>query len=166
MAHRSLAFACISYLNTRIDFIPGEHSTPEPDVIDSLLVSGFGGLDDYAAQFWIDHVLAYMRLTPTNARCLEMTKELHMFATVWKQSRSSPLANDRTSQQLKDLPLHGTHATVREMIEDVVVFWKRSKLHETTPERYDCKIYSFMDAISLTLVQYRSNGESITTQPT
>ena len=167
MAHRGLAFACISYLNTRLDLIPGEHATPDPDKIECLLVKGFSGLDDYAAQFWIGHVLAYVKLTPVDARCAETMKKLQIFATAWKISRSVPQGKDRASQYTKDVSLQDTHPAIREMIEDMMDFWKQSKLHEAASNSYDGEIHSLDDChIAENIKQYRFNGELITIQLT
>ena len=143
IAHRSLAFACISYLNTKIDFIPGEHSSLEPDTLDCLLLEGFSGLDDYAAQFWTDHVLAYLKLTPVDARCVETTNELRIFAAAWKNSRAVPRGRERASQYIDNVSLQDTHPAIREMIEEVILFWRRLKLYEGTSNHYDCEIYSW-----------------------
>lgn len=111
----------------------------EPDKLDGLLLRGFSGLDDYAAQFWIDHVLAYMKLTPVDARCAETTNELRIFAAAWKNSRSVPQGKQRTSQHMKDVSLQDTHPAIREMIDEVMIFWKQSKLYEATSNSYDCE---------------------------
>ena len=116
------------------------------DKLECLLLRGFNGFDDYAAQFWIDHVLAYKKLTPVDARCAETTNQLRMFATAWRKSDFISLGKERNSLSMKEVSLHDVHPTIREIIEEVMSFRNQLKLREAASSSYDCEIYTSIDS--------------------
>ena len=142
-AHRSLAFACICYLNTRFDF---KGPLLQKSDIESRLVISFGGLDDYASHFWIDHVLAYMRVTPNDSRCTELIETLNFFSMFWKQDQPSSMVHKKTKQYIEISSLLASHTTIHDMVQQVLVFREISKLHEEISESSDCMYLAFIDA--------------------
>ena len=118
--------------------MPRHPSTPQPTIIENLLVKGFSGLDDYAGHFWIDHLLTYTGVTPIDARCPDLNKTLILFASSWMPDWASPLADESTDQQTETSIPFGTHPAIHEMIRKVLAFRKQSKVHEETSGSSEC----------------------------
>ena len=130
MAHRSLAYACVSYLNARTAFIPKEGSSQTADAIERSIIKSFNGLDDYANQFWVDHVLTYMKVAPADADHTSLTLVLEHFATSWRRTSLSSLIERSTTQPVELLSLFSSSPEIRDLMVRVLVFRKRSKLRE------------------------------------
>ncbi|KAI1610626.1 hypothetical protein EDD36DRAFT_467683 [Exophiala viscosa] len=52
-AHFNIAFSCISYLNTSVDFLT---TGPTEDFVTTQVAKGFHGLHNYANEYWFQHL--------------------------------------------------------------------------------------------------------------
>ena len=137
LAHRSLAFSCIYYLNTRYTSILNGQASLPPNAAQNQILQSFNGLDDYAHEFWIDHVLACIKLAD-EVHCSGMIKALLDFAALW--SRDLPLQADKTkpvapSAELPSVP--NLHPKLNEFVRKILAFRSQSRVRERNLVSYE-----------------------------
>lgn len=88
-AHHDIAFSCVSYLLTSLS-LKTSVSTIEQRSL--RILHGLHGLHRYAHEFWIEHILQYVKLRKISNLDLpfQLTQQLTGLEAFWKESSSTP----------------------------------------------------------------------------
>ena len=139
MAHRSLAFSCLHYLNSRVDLASHSHSSPSPHTIESRIINSLNGLDHYSHQFWIDHVLIYMKDPPDATLPSKLIDVLNEVSLIWLQGRP-PLPESKHYQLTENLLYFGNHPAALELMRQALAFRRKLGTFERDRSRPEGKV--------------------------
>ena len=139
MAHRSVAFSCLYYLHSRVDLASHSYSSLSPHTIESRIVNSLNGLDYYSHQFWIDHVLIYMKDPPDATQSFKLIDVLNEISLIWLQGRPS-LPEAKQHQFTEDLSALSHHPAALELMHQALCFRGKLGTFERDRNRPEGKI--------------------------
>ena len=122
MAHRSLAFSCLYYLNSRVDLV--SRSGLDSHVLEHRILDSLNGLDHYSYQFWIDHVLGCLKDTSNATESSKLIDELDELSSLWLQGRPH-VPEVKQCQSTEDLLSLSTHPAALNLMRQVLAFRRR-----------------------------------------
>ena len=129
MANRSLAFACIYFLKSRVDIIFNGLQFRSLQDTESLVLNDFNGLDDYSNQFWVDHVLVYLKGSSDISQSTQLIGVLDDLSSSWRGDRPS-CSDGRQDHFINNLTPFKSHPVALELLRQVLAFRKKSTSHE------------------------------------
>jgi len=147
LAHQQIAFSCITYLNSNLDFIPSAIEQKTPGVLETLIINRYNGLHQYANNFWIDHVLAYSRAGGKISNCKHLVHAFKQLLNIprrkepssIKTSPSEIIPRGQEDQGNSDLLVCCEDACLSDMLEHFAGFRKIMRTKENTFESPECE---------------------------
>ena len=139
MAHRSLTFSCLHFLNSRVDLAYYSHPSPALHSIESRITSSLSGLDHYSHQFWIDHVLIYMKDSTDATQLSELIDVLNEVSMIWSQGRPHLPEADQY-QFTESLLCLRSHPAALELMCQALAFRRKLTTFERDRHRHEGKV--------------------------
>ena len=137
-AHFNIAFSCIVNLTSTLDIVPRYSGSNSESDLQTMLVQGAFGLQQYAHQYWAEHAMAYFQnMQQPDLQSGELLGAFESFLKVFR--RSEP---NQAKQQLSKSGKHLNHlsASLRNLngfpqVQRLIMTWLqfKSKLKEEAP---------------------------------
>lgn len=147
LAHQQIAFSCITYLNSNLDFIPSAVDQKTRNVSETLIINRYNGLHHYANNFWIDHVLAYSRAGGKINNCKYLVQAFKQLLNLWRRKEESSITTapsetifrGQENQENSGLSVCCEDACLSDMLEHFAGFRKKLHTKENTFESPECE---------------------------
>jgi len=126
-AHFNICFSCVAYLNTSYGLIPLHYSN---DTRAAIVVTGFHGLQIYANQFWVDHLLSYCTILDQQRKNLsrELENQLNTLLRFLKESASVEQTPDYA--ELEGLDVLVQNPNIKTLVLKVAKFRRKLEVDD------------------------------------
>ena len=119
MAHRSIAFSCLYYLNSRVDLVS---SILNSDILKGRIINSLNGLDHYAYQFWIDHVLGCLKDSSNATKSSKLIDVLDELSPLWLRPHVPEVKDWQNTENLVSL---SNHPAALDLMRQVLAFRRK-----------------------------------------